>query len=156
MALLIGGQTAGQAGLYKEFTLSNGERLRVAVASVKTGKGEAIPAKGLEPDIAVATRPDHELAWISDPFMAVAAATNSPSATNKIVSSITVKKRLNEAELVRAQKAGRNPEIDLTTTAAAANRPVAATADSSAPSVRDPVLGRALDLLKGLSLIRGR
>lgn len=160
--ILIGSQTAGQTGLYREFPLSTGQKLRVAVAPIKTGNGEPIPMRGIEPDIKVATRPEHELAWLNDPFMAVASATNSASATNKIVSTFTVRRRVNEAELVRAQKAGKNLDTLGETnppangTAKPKTASAASPADAQPPAVRDPVLGRALDLLKGLSLIRGR
>ncbi len=149
--LVIGRRTAGKSGRLKEFPLSTGERLQLPVSPVKTGAGEVLPQQGLAPDIEVVTRVEHDKAWLDDPFTAVAAATNSLSATNKLVSAVSVRRRVNEAELVRALKAGKRS--DTNDTALQAEKPSAST---ESRAVRDPVLGRALDLLKGLSLIRRR
>ncbi len=150
--LLIGSRTAGQNGPLREFTLSGGQRLQVPFGLIRLASGEALPSGGIRPDIEVNTRVDHELAWLNDPFTAIAASTNSTSATNRIVSSISVRRKVNEAELVRAQKSGKNPDSLLNGADSAATKPE----DPNAQAVRDPVLGRALDLLKGLSVIRRR
>lgn len=154
--LVIGSNTAGQAGLLREFKLSNGRTLQVPVGPIRTGAGKTIASTGVTPDIAVNTRVEHELAWLNDPFTAVAASTNSASATNRIVSSFSVRRRVNEAELVRAQKAGRSPESVLGTEETNSPRHAVSGDKPSASAVQDPVLGRALDLLKGLHLIRKR
>jgi hypothetical protein len=60
------------------------------------------------------------------------------------------RRRINEAELVRAQREGREPGDETNRTA----RP-----EPPRPVVTDPALVRALDLLKGLALVqqfRGR
>lgn len=154
--LVIGSNTAGQAGLLREFKLSNGRTLQVPVGPIRTGSGKTIPNTGVAPDIAVSTRIEHELAWLNDPFTAVASSTNSASATNRIVSSISVRRRVNEAELVRAQKAGRNPDSVLGVEETNSTRHAASAEKANTIAVQDPVLGRALDLLKGLHLIRKR
>ena len=154
--LVIGSRTAGQAGPLRQFTLSSGQQLQVPIGQIRFGSGEPMPPAGMVPDIEVATRPEHELAWINDPFTPVAASTNSSSATNRIVSSITVRRKVNEAELVRAQKAGKNPDSLLDGATGSTTKPPASTEEAANQAVRDPVLGRALDLLKGLSVIRRR
>jgi len=139
-ALLIGETTAGEAGIYRDFALSTGQRLRLAVAAVRTGDGEPIPSDGLRPDIEVKLRPEVERGYLADPFTAIRAGTNAPSGTNQLVSTIRIRRKVNEAELVRAQQQGRSPEP----------QPV----PQETRVVRDPALARALDLLKGLSLVR--
>lgn len=150
--LLIGSRTAGQSGPLREFTLSGGQRLQVPFGLIRLASGDPLPSGGIRPDIEVHTRVEHELAWLNDPFTAIASSTNSSSATNRIVSSISVRRKVNEAELVRAQKSGKNPDSLLN----GADSPSPKTEDPNAQAVRDPVLGRALDLLKGLSVIRRR
>lgn len=152
MGLLIGSRTAGQSGPLREFTLSGGQRLQVPFGLIRLASGEALPSGGIRPDIDVQTRVEHEMAWLNDPFTAIASSTNSVSATNRIVSSISVRRKVNEAELVRAQKSGKNPDSLLN----GADSPSTKSEDPNAQVVKDPVLGRALDLLKGLSVIRRR
>ncbi len=146
-AMLLGGRTSGTAAIFREIPLADGRRLRLAVAGIRTGDGQTLPSTGLPPDIAVILRPELERAYLADPFNLVVSSTNSNSPTNRIVSSINVRRRINEAELVRARKTGETLEAD--------------SGSVSAPSpivppltVRDPVLARALDLLKGLHLLR--
>lgn len=150
--LLIGSRTAGQSGPLREFALSGGQRLQVPYGLIRLASGEVLPSGGIRPDIEVNTRVEHELAWLNDPFTAIAASTNSSSATNRIVSTISVRRKVNEAELVRAQKSGKNPDSLLN----GADSPSPKSEDPTTHTVRDPVLGRALDLLKGLSVIRRR
>ena len=146
VALLIGGTTAGEAFAYKDFPLSNGERLHIATSTVKLGDGSALPAQGLKPDIAVVASAVEERAWLDDPYKELgrlallgaggSASTNAP------------RKRINEAELVRRQREGQNPDDD--TPSARSPRET----ETARPLVRDAVLARALDLLKGLALVR--
>jgi Peptidase family S41 len=147
VALLIGGTTAGEASRYREFTLSNGQRLRLAVIPVKLGDGEALPPAGVVPDIAVNIRAEAERAYLADPFGIVSSATTAPSGTNQIAAAARPRRKLTEADLVRARQ--ENRPLDAPT-----NLPVAAVEPPKV--VRDPALARALDLLKGLSVIRAR
>ncbi|HTH49604.1 MAG TPA: S41 family peptidase, partial [Candidatus Limnocylindria bacterium] len=62
-ALILGNTTAGEASLYREFTLSNGRPIRLAVTPVQTGDGETIPGSGVVPDIAVTVRPELERSY---------------------------------------------------------------------------------------------
>ena len=149
-ALVLGATTAGEASFYRSFPLSSGQKLSLAVTAVKTGDGEPVPATGVVPDIVVNVRPEVERGYLADPFGVVRSASAATGQTNQIVSSVRVRKRLTEADLVKAKQAG---------------RPLESASDSTAPAavptepqkvVRDPVLARALDLLKGLDVMRSR
>ncbi len=148
--LILGGITAGQAAVAQEFPLKNGDRLRIATAPVQLGNGSALSFQGLKPDIAVAVTPEDERAYYADAFTAPAwsnlpaagglALTNPASGTNRVAR----RPRFNEAELVRERREGLS-EADLT---GARDR------EPERPIVHDPVLARALDLLKGLAVVR--
>lgn len=133
VGLLIGTGTTGGVRQFKEFTLSTGQRLRIATGETKLGDGQAMPSAGLKPDIAVTVSAEEERAFYTEPYRAFGrtVGTNSPS-------------RLNEAELVRRLNAGENLDAHPAVTASAV----------STPQVRDPALARALDLLKGLAVVR--
>jgi C-terminal processing protease CtpA/Prc len=144
--LILGSRTAGQAMVVQEFPLKNGERLRIATAPVQLGDGSALSAQGLKPDIAVDVSTEDERAYYTDAYKAaektnlLASAANSPSGTNRVAR----RPRFNEAELVRERREGVS-EADLT---ALRGR------EPEKPMLQDPVLARALDLLRGLALVR--
>lgn len=140
VGLLIGTATTGGARQFKDFTLSTGQRLRVATGETKLGDGLAMPATGLRPDIAIAVNAEDERSFFAEPYKTVSPAIVA-SATKKAGGSLA---RLTEAELVRRMKAGQDLDSELLV-----STPVSAT-----PLVRDPALARALDLLKGLSVVR--
>ena len=146
--LLIGTCTAGRAGVTRDFNLSTGQILRVVIAPVQLGDAKAIPATGVAPDIEVTVKRDDELAFFDDPYGAVSIVQGSGprgSKTNNTALSAIKRVRVTEADLVR-ERQGDNES---------APRPVAVrAAEPSAPGVRDPVLLRAIDLLKGLSVVR--
>ena len=170
VGLMIGGRTAGQAAVFEEVPLkdNSGNRLRLAVATVKTGDGQTLPTEGLVPDIEVKSRPEHDRAYLSDPYTIVLAgnsgstATTNQPITNTITTSFTVvRKRVTEADLVRQKKETDNPAgvetpketplpgAPVPAQPGAAARPAAS---EVAKVIKDPVLGRAIDLLKSLSL----
>ncbi len=142
--LILGSRTAGSAMMMQDFPLKNGEHLLIGVAPVKLGDGATLSAEGIKPDIDVTVSEDAERAYYADAFLVVSnksagmSATNQPSGTNQ------TRVRFNEAELVREHKAGESPE-DQT-----AKRPP----EPQVPVVSDPALARALDLLKGLAVVR--
>jgi len=148
-ALVLGHKTAGQAMIAQEFPLKNGDRLRIRINPVKLGDGSALPAEGLAPDISVEVSADEEQAYFADAYQQIPrvalSANTQLSLTNSVASRNGRRPRLNEAELVRERREGTNPEADLT-----AGRP----AEPEGPGVRDPVLARALDVLKGLAVVR--
>ena len=149
--LILGGKTAGQAMVARDFPLKNGDRLRIATARVMLGDGTALSAQGVTPDIAVPINPVDERAYYADAFKVIArpdsasgtglGGTNAPGGTNRVVR----RPRLNEAELVRERREGITLDSDL---------PPQRETESDKPVVRDPVLARALDVLKGLAVVR--
>jgi C-terminal processing protease CtpA/Prc len=148
--LLLGGRTAGQAMVMQEFTLAGGQRLRIARAPVRLGDGAALSADGLQPDIAVEVDPQDERAYYADAYAVLPNkglfSSGALSATNQaaVMSRNARRTRLNEAELLRERREGtEGPET---------GAPRESEADK--PVVRDPVLARALDLLKGLAVVR--
>ena len=153
IALVIGNKTAGEAHVFKELPLSDGQRLRIAAARVLLGNDEPI-ATGISPDINVTVSPADEKAYFADAFKILprelaqleAAATNT--APDGSIANRTPRRRLNEAELVRMQREGQFTNDE--------NRLSETSGESNAPSVRDPVLARGLDLLKGLAIVRPR
>jgi hypothetical protein len=141
-ALVIGGKTAGEASVFREFALPDGQRVRIAAGAVKLGSGEALPTDGLTPDIAVTVSLADEKAYQADPYRVLkkAGATEETAAATS-----TPRRRINEAELVRMQKEWL---LD-------ADEPLPTTkADPVKPIVRDPALARGLDLLKALAIVK--
>jgi hypothetical protein len=143
--LILGSPTAGAAMVMQEFPLKDGERLRIGSAPITLGDGTPLPTQGIKPDIDVAVSEKVERDFYADAFLVVpdknqvagASTTNTANTTPPYY-------RLNEAELVREHKAGENPEEQT------AKRPP----EPQAPVVSDPALARALDLLKGLAVVR--
>ncbi len=136
LALLLGRPTAGEAAVYREFPLSTGQHLRLAVAAVRVGPGaRPLSFSGLAPDIRVEIADADERRFIEDPFYQPASA--GPGARVA---------RLTEADLVRMHREGPG------SAAARSRRPEPA----EGPRVTDPVLARALDLLKSLAILEAR
>ena len=146
-ALVIGNTTAGKAAVYREIEVGEGTRLRLPVAQAKTSDGLSVPRTGLVPDIAVKVTLEQERAYLADPFVTVISSTNSLSGTNVIVSAVTVRHRLNEAELVRSRRAETNPTD---------NPPKSDAPKAETRIVRDPTLARAVDVIKGLAVLNRR
>ena len=145
VGLILGGTTAGQASLYKDFPLSTGEQLRVAVAPVSLSGGKVL-AKGIVPDIVINASLDEDRAHLDDPYKDLhppeVAKTDAPT------NSITAPHHpFNEAELVREHKAGEDADEDREDAGPAPAAP-------AVPAIADPVLARALDLLKGLAVVQ--
>ena len=150
-ALVLGSKTAGQAMIAQEFPLRNGDRLRIGTTPVKLGDGSPISGQGLAPDISVEVSADDDRAYYVDAFRempranlaanTVLSLTNAPGETSRTAR----RPRFNEAALVRERKEGAIPETDLA---------LGRDAELESPSVRDPVLARALDVLKGLAVVR--
>ena len=147
-ALLIGTNTSGQASITKDFPLSNGQSLRLAVAAVKNGDGELLGR--LKPDIQVDVAPADEQAYFNDAYKLLSRVGNAPGVTGTNVASLTVtnknpRRRLNEAELVRMSRDGETPDEDIESF----RRPV-----ENTRVIADPALARAIDLLKALAVVR--
>jgi hypothetical protein len=155
VGLILGNNTAGQAEAYKEVTLTNGLRLLVTSGPVRLGNGMPISGNGVTPDIQVTVSPDEERVYWQDPYvvmprkgtrMANTGNLASPDPSGSPATNSMTSRRVNEADLVRLQKEG--AEIEL-----GAGRP-RRTADSDKQVLGDPALARAIDLLKGLAVVR--
>jgi len=145
-ALAVGSKTADQAYVFKEFPLSNGQKLRVATAEVKFAGGPSL-AGGLTPDIPVDSTPEDDKAYLDNPYkkLHIPEPAVVVTQTNAVVTNEAPVK-FNEAELVREQKEAISGD---------AVQPVvqARAPEQAAPLIADPALARALDLLKGLSVM---
>jgi hypothetical protein len=153
IGLILGGTTAGQANIFKEFSLGNGEKLRIATAQIKLGDGTPL-AHGLKPDIAVETSLADERAYLEDPYKMLhpPAPAKNESATNSNLSSTNppVDRPINEAELVREKRAGETPDDASDDVADQGAIPAVPTP----PVIADAALARALDLLKGIAVLQ--
>jgi hypothetical protein len=148
--LVLGGRTAGQAMVAQDFPLKNGDRLRIATVPIQLGDGTALSEQGLKPDIAVEVSPEDERGYYGDAFKSMEktnllasgglSLTNQAGGTNRTAR----RARFNEAELVRERREGVS-EADLT---------ALRVREPEKPMVQDPALARALDLLRGLALVR--
>ena len=149
-ALILGGPSAGRASLFKEFPLRGGQRLRIATEPVQLANGQPLPPCGLIPDIAVAVTPEEETQYYADAYKPLTrlppTRATGRGATNIAAGAASRGAPLNEAELVRLKREGVDPErlVSESERAAAPSRPV----------LTDPALARALDLLKGLAVMR--
>jgi len=151
--LILGGRTAGQALITKGFPLKTGGELRIATTPVTLGNGAVLSTEGVKPDIDVAVSADDERSYYADAFYTVrktnltasvtGSLTNQPGGTNG-----PRRIRFNEAELVREHREG----LERDPVAVEPARP--RSPEPEIPMVSDPALARALDLLKGLAVVR--
>ena len=147
--LLLGSPSAGRASLFKDFTLTGGGKLRIAVGDIKLGDGTVFRG-GLKPDITVKTSPEDERAYWEQPYQVPGQAANTAgtnAAAGLSQTNGSAFRRYNEAELVREQRDGADLEVEF----GAVSR---FQTDPSLKIVRDPALARALDLLKGLAVVQ--
>jgi C-terminal processing protease CtpA/Prc len=146
----LGAKTAGQAMVAEEFSLKNGDRLRIRTVPVQLGDGSALSEQGLKPDIAVEVSPQDERAYYADAFKVaektnlLASTAGSGTGPGSGTNRVARRARFNEAELVRERREGVS-EADMSALLAP---------EPEKPFVRDPALARALDLLRGLALVR--
>lgn len=148
--LILGGRTAGLAMIAEEFTLKNGDRLLIATGPIHLGDGSTASLQGLKPDISVEVSADDERGYYADAYRVIGRTDltsgagllpgSQASATNRPPRRL----RFNEAELVRERREGLS-EADL---AGGRER------EPEKPLISDPALARAVDLLKGLALVR--
>ncbi len=146
-ALILGNTTRGAAMMAQDFPLKNGQRLRIATSPVKLGDGTAISSKGVRPDIEVTVTPEAERAYQNDPYATITRTnltTTSPSSTTA-TNRPARRARPNEADLVRARRDGLSLDGEF---------PVGREVEPEKPVIRDPALARAVDLLKGLAVVR--
>jgi C-terminal processing protease CtpA/Prc len=146
--LILGSRTAGQAMVAEAYPLKDGARLRIATAPVELGNGTALPAEGVKPDIIVEVSARDEHVYFADAFKDISRTNMGEQDLNLTnqVGSTTIRtnrrSHFNEADLVRERRDGYDPEA------------VGRDAEPEKPLVQDPVLARALDVLKGLAVVR--
>jgi hypothetical protein len=144
--LILGKSTAGKAGAAKLFPLENGDFVRIITRPIRLGDGSQMSATGVIPDIGVDVNPTDESNYYADPFAAsrVSNQAATSGATGFRTNQPVRRPRYGEAELVRDRRQG------LT-----ADAPVAdPRAEPEVPQLQDVTLLRALDLLKGLAIVR--
>ena len=148
--LILGSVTAGRAMIAQEFPLKNGERLRIATSPIVMGDGSSVSAQGLKPDITVEVKSADERAYYADAFKVIprtnvaGGSSLSPGNLAGTTNRNARRPRFNEAELVRERREGATLDADDNEKESEPDKPV----------VHDPVLARALDLLKGLAVVR--
>ncbi|MEO7297083.1 MAG: S41 family peptidase [Verrucomicrobiota bacterium] len=152
IGLVLGTNTAGQASVFQEFPLSTGQKIKIASAQVKLGNGKTIAKEGVKPDIEINLSAEEGKAFYEDSYRAVPRQFSSadrnaePSETNR------PRRRLNEAELVRLQREGTSADEEFSVSG---SKELKKRLDSDGnPVLSDPVIIRALDLLKGLAVIQ--
>jgi hypothetical protein len=157
--LIIGSPTAGAATAFKEFSLSNGERLRVAAAPAASGDSMI---SRVQPDIAVTGAGSDERVLFDNPYQMLATGnTNSSPGTN----FLPYVDHTSEADLVRQrQKDGKLIKVPMSREDLMREKndggdgdedsALVRAAEPQKPVMRDPVLARAVDLIKGLAIVR--
>ena len=145
VGLLLGNTTRGAAMTAKEFLLSNGQRLRIATTPVKLAGDATLTLSGVVPDIQVAVNVTDEKLFLNDPYAVIAKATTLTNSAMTATNRITRRTRTTEADLVRARREGVNFDPD---------QPLQRDSEVEKPVIRDPALARAVDLLKGLAVVR--
>jgi hypothetical protein len=143
--ILIGAKTAGAAARWKDVSLSNGQTLRLATAKIVlpakdagTGMATDVFPGGLVPDVAVKIDAKIERDTV------LAALTNSTLTAS--LQPRVQKKGLTEAELV---KAFHGQAIE----AGSASTNKEGEEEGDIHPVRDVVLQRAVDILKGIRML---
>jgi hypothetical protein len=140
-ALLIGNPTAGLALTSEDYPLSNGQHLRIATTPIKLN---GVTLTALNPDIAVPATLDEERDWMARPFGPAPADNAGVIDTNNPALAQEVLDHTSEADLVRQKR--KDSDGDENPEPPAKNAPVQFI-------LRDTVLARAVDLVKGLALV---
>ncbi|HUK81276.1 MAG TPA: S41 family peptidase [Verrucomicrobiae bacterium] len=135
--IVVGAKTAGSAAARQDIKLSDGRILRVATAKVTLPNGGDIFPDGIVPDVPVKI----------DPKVEADVLLNAP--TNLTLSASLqpreMKKSLSEAELVKVY---RGEPIGTNVTSTTGNDE-----EGEVQKVRDVVLQRAVDILKGIRVL---
>lgn len=143
--LLLGNPTRGAAVMTREFVLGNGQRLRLATAAVQLSGETVAPIGRVLPDISVVVTPGEERAYFENPYAEARIAAAPPGAALTGTNRVVRRPRTNEADLVRAHRSGNRMDLE----PLPPREP-----EPEEPLLRDPALARAVDLLKGLAVVR--
>ena len=157
--ILIGGKSAGSATAWDDIKLDDGRVLRVATGKIELPNGGQIFPSGITPDIRVKIDPQVERDTVLN------ASTNITLTAS--LQAHEENKGLSEAELVRAFRGepveakalrGRTNGDEVISLPAATNETGVAAAAPAQPEgqtteVRDVVLQRAVDILKGIRVL---
>jgi len=139
--IVIGAATAGDALAWQDLPLSDGRVLRVATAKIALPKGDIFPA-GVTPDVPVKM----------DAKIEQDAVLNSTNTT--LTASLTAEqthKMMTEADLVKYH---RGEALDLPGGKSSTNKTNGANGEKiKDAAVRDVVLQRAVDILKGIRVL---
>ena len=132
LAILVNGETRGAAAA-----------LATTLREARDGLVFGNAAAELKPDIAVAVKIEDEKKFLENPYAALAQSETNPSAgTNNFSPYID---HTSEADLVREKIKDGDEDED-----SAPSRPT----EPQKPFIRDPVLARAVDLIKALAVVR--
>jgi anti-anti-sigma regulatory factor len=158
--LIIGNPTAGEPATFRDFPLRNGEWLRIVVPPAKSGGSPAIPPGGLRPDIAVAVSAADERAFWDNPYASPAPDNNPRSATNNLLPFVDhtseadlVRQRQRDGKLIKSAAPESLIREDSEDSDNTDNSPPTKAARPRKPMIYDPVLARAVDLVKGLAVV---
>jgi len=164
-ALTIGSPTAGAAINFKEYVLTDGERLCIAAPP---GKPADTDVSRVQPDISMSVNVENERAFLENPYGPPAPdSTALKVATNSFLPYVD---HTSEADLV-IQRRGNTKHSgarlpDMVSPGAGSNRnpsdgvdgdensPTSRAVDPQKPVIQDPVLARAVDMVKGLAVLR--
>jgi len=143
VGLLIGADTAGRVSQFREFALSNGQRLRVATGPLLFGEGEILAGGAVQPDIEIEVAVEDELAYLDDAYRVL------PDDLASLQTELEPNpfRPLSEAEIVRRHKLEQGEEAPDEGRFEDFDPPLES-------EIRDPALSRALDVLKALAVVR--
>jgi C-terminal processing protease CtpA/Prc len=161
--IVVGGPTAGSAVAWEDVKLSDGRVLRLATAKITFPKGSDVFPGGIVPDILVKIDPKTEREVVFN-------VQSNITLTASLLPH-TKKKGYSEADLVKAFRGESIEALSLRSGAATGSKTNALTleatslADTNAPvtaadeegeinTVKDVVLQRAVDILKGIRVLQ--
>ena len=143
VGLLIGADTAGRVSQFREFALSNGQRLRVATGPLLFGEGQILVGGAVQPDIEIDVAVEDELAYLDNAYRIL------PDDLSTLQAEVEPNpfRPLSEAEIVRRHKLEQGEELETEEKFENIEAPLES-------EIRDPALSRALDVLKALAVVR--
>ena len=142
--LFIGGKTADEAYRFALHSLSDQRTLRIAVGKVQAFAG-GVPVKALTPDLAVSVPLQVQRDYLKDPY--------TPRGSLAYLAHQQPAARPTEAELVQLHQVIRNPSAPAAPPSAPKNKTQNQN-QKKKPTIYDPILNRALDVLQVMHLLQ--